>query len=263
MANPTTNYGFVLPTPTDLVTDLPADFDVALQGVDTRLKALQPGTTLGDIAYSSATANTNTRLAIGSTGNILTVAGGVPTWSAPASSGGLTLISETVASAVSSVTLGSIPQTYKQLYLIWNGIQHSTAGNFFGIRFNNDSGTNYPHMGWGEVNNSGTTQAIENATEVGDVPNGRTPFGYSSDSSNISSQAQGYLIIDNYASSTKYKFWNTLFSYKESTTTTYSFNYQGTYKSTTAISSIDIFRALGAGTFSNSTNTSIRLYGIS
>ena len=82
MANPTTNYGFVLPTSTDLVTDLPADFDVALQGVDTRLKALQPGTTLGDIAYSSATANTNTRLAIGSTGQVLTVASGVPAWSA-------------------------------------------------------------------------------------------------------------------------------------------------------------------------------------
>jgi len=85
MANPTTNYGFVLPTATDLVTDLPADFDVALQGVDTRLKALQPGTTLGDVAYSSATANTNTRLGIGSTGQVLTVTGGVPVWATPAS----------------------------------------------------------------------------------------------------------------------------------------------------------------------------------
>ena len=84
MANPTTNYGFVLPTSSDLVTDLPADFDVALQGVDTRLKALQPGTTLGDLAYSSATANTNTRLGVGSNGQVLTVAGGVPTWAAPA-----------------------------------------------------------------------------------------------------------------------------------------------------------------------------------
>ena len=85
MANPTTNYGFVLPTATDLVTDLPADFDVALQGVDTRLKALQPGTTLGDLAYSSATANTNTRLGVGSTGQVLTVASGVPSWATPAS----------------------------------------------------------------------------------------------------------------------------------------------------------------------------------
>jgi hypothetical protein len=80
MANPTTNYNFVLPTASDLVTDLPADFDVALQGVDTRLKALQPGTTLGDLAYSSATANTNTRLGIGTTGQVLTVVGGVPAW---------------------------------------------------------------------------------------------------------------------------------------------------------------------------------------
>jgi hypothetical protein len=82
MANPTTNYGFVLPTSSDLVTDLPADFDVALQGVDTRLKALNPSTTLGDIEYASATANTNTRLAIGTTGQVLTVAGGVPSWAA-------------------------------------------------------------------------------------------------------------------------------------------------------------------------------------
>jgi hypothetical protein len=85
MANPTTNYGFVLPTSTDLVTDLPADFDVALQGVDTRLKALQPGTTLGDIAYSSATANTNTRLPIGTAGQVLAVSGGgVPAWTTTA-----------------------------------------------------------------------------------------------------------------------------------------------------------------------------------
>ena len=53
---------------------------MALQGVDTRLKALQPGTTLGDIAYSSATANTNTRLPIGSNGQVLGVAAGVPAW---------------------------------------------------------------------------------------------------------------------------------------------------------------------------------------
>jgi len=82
VANPTTNYGFVLPTATDLVTDLPADFDVALQGVDTQLKALNPETTLGDIAYRSATANTNTRLGIGATGEVLTVVGGVPAWAA-------------------------------------------------------------------------------------------------------------------------------------------------------------------------------------
>jgi hypothetical protein len=74
-----------MPTATDLVTDLPADFEVFGQAVDTRLKALQPGTTLGDIAYSSATANTNTRLPIGTSGQVLAVSGGgVPAWTTTA-----------------------------------------------------------------------------------------------------------------------------------------------------------------------------------
>ena len=106
MANPTTNYGFVLPTSSDLVTDLPADFDVALQGVDTRLKALQPGTTQGDLAYSSATANTNTRLGIGTTGQVLTVAGGVPSWATPAGGGGKVLQVVT-ASTTTDTTIAS------------------------------------------------------------------------------------------------------------------------------------------------------------
>jgi hypothetical protein len=106
MANPTTNYGFVLPTSSDLVTDLPADFEVALQGVDTSLKALQPGTTLGDLAYSSATANTNTRLGVGSNGQVLTVAGGVPSWAAPSSK----IIQVVSASTSTSVTSSSSSQ---------------------------------------------------------------------------------------------------------------------------------------------------------
>jgi hypothetical protein len=80
MANPTTNYGWPMPTATDLVTDLPADFAAFGQPVDTSLKALNPETTLGDISYRSATANTNTRLGIGSTGQVLTVVAGVPAW---------------------------------------------------------------------------------------------------------------------------------------------------------------------------------------
>jgi hypothetical protein len=73
-----------MPTATDLVTDLPADFEVFGQAVDTRLKALQPGTTLGDLTYSSATANTNTRLPIGTSGQVLAVSGGVPAWTTTA-----------------------------------------------------------------------------------------------------------------------------------------------------------------------------------
>jgi hypothetical protein len=83
MANPTTNYGWPMPTSTDLVTDLPADFDAFGQPVDTTLKALNPETTLGDISFRSAVSNTNTRLGIGSAGQVLTVAAGVPSWATP------------------------------------------------------------------------------------------------------------------------------------------------------------------------------------
>jgi len=56
MANPTTNFGWVMPTATDLVTDLPADFNVFGQGVDTSLQYLLGGTT-GQVL--SKTSNTN------------------------------------------------------------------------------------------------------------------------------------------------------------------------------------------------------------
>ena len=84
MANPTTNYGWPMPTSSDLVTDLPADFAAFGQPVDTSLKALNPETTLGDIAYRSATSNTNTRLGIGTNGQVLAVSGGVPAWTTTA-----------------------------------------------------------------------------------------------------------------------------------------------------------------------------------
>jgi len=56
MANPTTNFGWVMPTPTDLVTDLPADFEVFGQAVDTAFQYLKGGTT-GQIL--SKTSNTD------------------------------------------------------------------------------------------------------------------------------------------------------------------------------------------------------------
>ena len=135
MANPTTNYGFVLPTSSDLVTDLPADFDVALQGVDTRLKALQPGTTLGDLAYSSATANTNTRLGVGTTGQVLTVAGGVPSWATP-TSGSMTQLA-TGSLTGSSVVVSSLSGSYRNLKVIITGFK--AGGNSLALRINNDS----------------------------------------------------------------------------------------------------------------------------
>jgi hypothetical protein len=181
MANPTTNYGFVLPTSSDLVTDLPADFDIALQGVDTRLKALQPGTTLGDLAYSSATANTNTRLAIGSSGQVLTVSGGVPTW-ATATSGGMTLLATHSLSGATS-TISGISGDYKRLMAFIELPQNATADGQFRIAPNGD--TNLAYL-----------VGVKIATTVYDVNGGYITTASTTNRSNTNFSAT--LVIDNY-----------------------------------------------------------------
>jgi hypothetical protein len=152
MAN-TTNFNWETPDDTDLVKDGAAAIRTLGSSIDTTTKALNPSTTLGDIEYRSATANTNTRLplgtagqvlkvnsgatapewatdasgmtnpmtttgdtiysssgstparlAIGSTGNVLTVAGGVPTWAAPA---GASITYADAAVATSEATTSS------------------------------------------------------------------------------------------------------------------------------------------------------------
>lgn len=82
MAN-TTNYNWETPDDTDLVKDGAAAIRTLGNSIDSTTKNLNPETTTGDIAYRSATANTNTRLAIGTTGQVLTVAAGVPSWATP------------------------------------------------------------------------------------------------------------------------------------------------------------------------------------
>jgi len=81
----TTNYGWTTPDDTALVKDGASAIRTLGTSIDTTTKALNPSTTLGDVEYRSSTSNTNTRLGIGSTGQVLTVAGGVPSWATPAS----------------------------------------------------------------------------------------------------------------------------------------------------------------------------------
>lgn len=55
MSNPTANFGWQMPTSTDLVTDLPADFEVFGQAVDTSLMDLKGGTSGQILSKNSAT----------------------------------------------------------------------------------------------------------------------------------------------------------------------------------------------------------------
>ena len=79
----TTNYGWTTPDDTALVKDGASAIRTLGSSIDTTTKNLNPSTTLGDIEYRSSSANTNTRLGIGTSGQVLTVAAGVPSWATP------------------------------------------------------------------------------------------------------------------------------------------------------------------------------------
>ena len=82
MAN-TTNYNWETPDDTDLVKDGAAAIRTLGSSIDTTTKNLNPQTTTGALAYRSATSNVNTALPIGTAGQVLTVAAGVPSWATP------------------------------------------------------------------------------------------------------------------------------------------------------------------------------------
>jgi hypothetical protein len=105
-----------------------------------------PMTTTGDTIYSSS-GSTPARLGIGSTGQVLTVAAGIPSWSTPASGGGMTLISTATPSGATGVTFSSIPQSYKQLFVVWQGVTFSSPDTVFWVRLNGDTGSNYQTLG--------------------------------------------------------------------------------------------------------------------
>lgn len=260
----TTNYGWETADDTDLVKDGALAMRTLGSAIDTTVKALNPETTLGDLAYRSSTANTKTRLGIGSTGDVLTVSGGVPTWAAPSGGGGMTLISEQTASSSSGIDFNSISGSYKQLFLVWSGIGHSASGSSFSIRLNNSSSTVYRNVSL-VASGSTLTPAIEVNTSLYAGNNlAWSPFGNNANASlTIQDVAMGYLLIDNYASTSKEKFYHGAWSFYDGSVVRTTPQMNGSFASTSAITSINIVRNSGSATMTNITNTSIRLYGIS
>jgi hypothetical protein len=119
-------------------------------------------TTTGDIYYASS-ANTPARLGIGSTGNVLTVASGIPSWAA-ASSGALTKIASDTFSNVASVTVDTVfSSTYKSYIL--NVMAYSntadTADLYFRFRNNTPATITAGYSAGGQkIIRSGTVSAM-------------------------------------------------------------------------------------------------------
>jgi hypothetical protein len=275
MSNPTTPFGWQMPTNTDLVTDLPADFEVFGQAVATDLQYLlggttgqvlakasgtdldfdwvtdatgmtNPMTTTGDVIYSSP-GSTPVRLGIGTANQLLRVNSGAtaPEW-ATVSSGGMTLIASGSFANDASVVLSSIVGSYRDLSLRVYNFRPASDGEQLYVRLNGDTANNYVVS----VRTDGDSTSITFANRYqffGDTDNGASTLG------------AGELKIINYSSSTVIK---GIQSNASGTNQTNPPNQRiqiaaGLYNSATAITSITMLTGGG-----NITSGSYQLLGI-
>jgi len=100
-------------------------------------------TTTGDIYYASS-ANTPARIGIGSSGQVLTVASGIPSWATASGGGSLTLHSTTAMSGNTvSISLPASSAGYKKLILLIVGWTMTGGNGYHTTRFNGVSSTIY------------------------------------------------------------------------------------------------------------------------
>ena len=234
----TTNYGWTTPDDTALVKDGASAIRTLGSSVDTSVKALNPGTTAGDVDYY-ASATSKTRLAIGSNGQVLTSNGSVPTWATPAS-GGMTLLSTTTLSGAST-TISGISGSYNNLFIVAYGVNSTSTFNYT-IKFNNASLTK--GVGQQSANNGTFSQAYSDFGNQNALPANTTTNVCVLNAYNYASTAAIKLFDQ--------KFLNSTFSqgFEASQIT-------GGINTTSAITSI-VF-AISTGTFSAGT---VLVYGV-
>ena len=244
----TTNYGWTTPDDTALVKDGASAIRTLGTSVDTTTKNLNPSTTLGDIEYRSSTANTNTRLGIGSTNQVLTVAGGVPTW-ATASSNGMTLISTTTLSGAST-TISFSATGYNQIAFNWYGVDIS--GGDAGMQLH--------------PNGSATISSFTTITSGGSTLNSYANFNsyiqanHGTSIKGANTDNAGWIVIDNPTSATNRKTFNhrTVWVNGNSTENS-SLNQAGGITTNTELTSMGFVLDTGSRTFAAGT---VKLWGI-
>jgi len=168
MATTTPNFGWSVPTSTDLVKDGATAIETLGDAIDASLVDLKGGTTgqvlkknsntdmdfvwgtdsagmtnpmttTGDIIYSSS-GSTPARLGIGTTGQVLNVTAGVPAWTTIAT-GGSWSQAATGSLTGSSVTISGL--SGKQYYVFIKQVSHTASSEYVQVRLNGDTGTNY------------------------------------------------------------------------------------------------------------------------
>lgn len=284
MANPTSNFGWQMPTNTDLVKDLPADFEVFGQAVDTSLMDLKGGTTgqvlskasnanmdftwtnvdpltildaKGDLITATA-ADTPARLAVGANDTVLMADSSTATglkWGT-VSSGGMTLISTTTFNNTANTYTFSSLGSYKHLMIVIDNLSRAltTSIDNFGMQFNSVTTAAYDSKGWGVKGSTSEQQSYNASTHL--------IFGPRVVANSSTTTAERGVVmgwIYDYAGSTRKVFTSITRCFNNGSDVNYSYNAMGIWNDTAAITSFTIFTE-SASNFNTGT---LKLYGVS
>jgi hypothetical protein len=226
MATTTPNFGWSVPTSTDLVKDGATAIETLGDAIDASLLDLKGGTT-----GQSLTKNSNTDMDF--------------VWATPAA-GGMTSIA-TGSLSGTAVAITSIPTTYKHLQLVIRNYQPS-LDTLMTIRLNNDSAARYAFS-----SSSYSTGAF-----------GSNEGRFTEDSDNGTSYSLVVADFYDYANTSTWKRLNSMaMTNNASTPTSYTFvEYKTFYNQTAAITQINLQANIYSGSATFSGGTYI-LYGVS
>jgi len=249
MATTTPNYGWPVPTSSDLVKNGATAIEALGDAADATMATMVAKSIVdakGDIIAATA-ADTVSRLAVGTNNQVLTADSSTATglkWATPASSGGMTLLATTTLTG-GSVTVSSL-STYKELWFVFRNA-YVASNTYLELRFNSDTGSNYSVQWLKGVNTSNSTDGQVAATT------GRV--GFIGDSATATNRLAGIIRVaaTDQTSGVSYVASG---SFNDGTGSN-TFVMNGRYNNSAVISSMQLFA--GASTFSGGT---LMTYGV-